>query len=200
MKAASLGNPNWMKAILWPQYKDVRSSPRRINWLLTEVVNKGIPVALVTTPQFDISQKAIVKGSGWASEQLDGRIAYRLDLPSTLPESDLKAIAKHYIPEADTPVLNGLCAYAQASGKYLAGIEAVAKRARFLARKAGQTTPGEAELRTAMKEVDPALMNLNTQKEGKEPECKQSTRGQQRSCRTRAKTMQRTETHLVPAH
>lgn len=42
---------------LFPQYKDARNAPRRINWLLTEVVNKGIPVALVTTPQFDFLQK-----------------------------------------------------------------------------------------------------------------------------------------------
>jgi hypothetical protein len=51
-----------MKCYLWPQYKAVRSSPGRINWLLTEVVNQGILVA----PVFEGEPKTPAKPKQWA--------------------------------------------------------------------------------------------------------------------------------------
>ena len=73
-----------------------------------------------------------------------GRIAYRLDCPPVLPISDLAAIAAYHIPEAGEKIIDVLCDYAHGSGKYLAGIETVAKRARFLAKKAGQAVPDKS--------------------------------------------------------
>jgi hypothetical protein len=185
---------------LWPQYKGTRNSPRRINWILTEVVNKNIPVALVTTPQFDFLQNTIVNVTGWASEQLDGRISYRLDLPSTLPESDLAAIVKFNLPDADRQIIDGLCAYAQSSGKFIAGIEAVAKRARFLAKKTGRTAPNKTDLVTAMKEVDPAIVNIKPSEEEKQSACTPPATAQKRTCRRTARAMQPHEKELVAAH
>lgn len=185
---------------LFPQYKDARNAPRRINWLLTEVVNKGIPVALVTTPQFDFLQKTIVSATGWASEQLDGRISYRLDLPATLPEADLRAIAKFNLPEADQQIVEGLCAYAQSSGKFIAGIEAVAKRARFLAKKTGRPAPNKTDLVTAMKEVDPAIINIKPNEEEKELACKTSAKARKRSFNGVAAVVQMPEKELVAVH
>ncbi|MCF7848943.1 MAG: TniB family NTP-binding protein [Kiritimatiellales bacterium] len=174
---------------LFPQYKDVRSSPRRVNWVLTEIVNKGIPVAMITTPQFDISQKAIVNGSGWASEQLDGRIAYRLDLPTVLPSEDLIAIARHYLPRASSEVLQLLSAYARRSGKYLAGIEAGSKRSRFLARKEGRDVPNGADLEAALTQVDPAIKELFNPKQEPQDVCKPPATAKKRACRPVAQTV-----------
>jgi len=185
---------------LWPQYKDSRNSPRRINWLLTEVVNKRIPVALITTPQFDVLQKTIINSSGWASEQLDGRISYRLDLPATLPEIDLSAIVRFNLPEAAPQVVEGLCAYAQSSGKFIAGIEAVAKRARFLAKKIGRDTPNKTDLVTAMKEVDPAIMNINPNEKENEHICKSPAKSRKRTFRGVALVVQPPEKELVATH
>jgi hypothetical protein len=181
---------------LFPQYKDVRMSPRRINWVLTELVNKGIPVALIVTPQFDIYQKSAA-GSGWASEQLDGRISYRLDLPATLPEADLAAIIKFNLPEADQQVVEGLCAYAKASGKFIAGIEAVAKRARFLAKKAGRLAPNKTDLIVAMKEVDPAIVNMKPIEEDKAAVCTQTAKVRKGTFRGVAQAVQLSENGLV---
>ncbi len=176
---------------LFPQYKDVRSSPRRINWLLTEVVNKGIPAVIVSTPQFDMTQKAIVSGSGWASEQLEGRIAYRLDLPAILPPEDLAAIAKHYLPEASKELLQFLSAYARRSGKYLAGLEAVAKRARYLAKKSKRTTPNGADIEAAVTQVDPAIAQVFNQKEEpKNGEERQPAKPRKRPCKPAAQPAQ----------
>lgn len=175
---------------LFPQYKDVRSSPRRINWLLTEVVNKGIPVAIVSTPQFDTTQQAVVSGTGWADEQLNGRIAYRLDLPAKLPEEDLAAIAKHYFPEAPKEIAGILSWYARRSGKYLAGLEAVAKRARYIARKEGRFLPNGADLEKAMIQVDPAIAQIFNEKEETQAECKPPAKVPQPACKPAVRTVQ----------
>jgi hypothetical protein len=148
--------------LLWPQMRSVRNSPKRISWLMTSVVNKGVSAALISTPQFDISQKTTVDSTGWADEQLDGRIAYRLNLPSTLPIEDLSAIARHYLPQAEDMVIKGLCSYAQASGKFIAGIEAVAKRARYLAKKTGHLVPDTAALLQALQDVDPSIAQMSS--------------------------------------
>lgn len=184
---------------LWPQQKRGGSYPRRINWILTEIVNKGIPVAIVTTPQFDVNQNLVVNNTGWAAEQLDGRIAYRLDLPATLPESDLSAVAEYNLPNAGKQIIGGLCDYAMASGKYLAGIEAVAKRSRFLAKKDGRTELSKADIKTAMFEVDPSLSRLSKTEE-KTTDRKQPAKAVKRSRRDAARAVQTAEKQLVGAH
>lgn len=183
---------------LIPAQKRGSSYPRRINWVLTEIVNKGIPVAIVTTPQFDTNQALVVNNTGWASEQLDGRIAYRLDLPPRLPESDLAAIAKHHLPNADKQSVGIICEYSRYSCKYLAGIDAVAKRARFLAKKSGRNDPDKSDIKTAALEVDPSI-SKQLESEEKKPECNRSAKPVKRSRRSVAEAVQAAEKQLVGA-
>jgi len=68
---------------LFPQTNFREALPNRINWMLTELVNAGVAVALVATPQFTISQKIIEKNTHWASEQLMGRISRYMRLCQT---------------------------------------------------------------------------------------------------------------------
>lgn len=184
---------------LFPQYKDVRMSPRRINWVLTELVNKGIPVALIITPQFDIYQKSAA-GSGWASEQLDGRISYRLNLPATLPETDLAAIVKFNLPEAEPQIVKALCTYAKLSGKFIAGIEAVAKRARFLAKKSGRTSPNNADFMTATEDVDPSVVKELSKDEEKETARTPPAKARKRTFRGVAPGMHPAKNELILTH
>jgi hypothetical protein len=185
---------------LWPQQKRSNSYPRRINWVLTELVNKGLPVAIITTPQFDVYQNNVINNSGWAAEQLDGRIAYRLDLPATLPDSDLLAVAKQNLSGSDSMCLEFLCEYAKTSGKYLAAIESVAKRTRFLAKKSGRTEPNETDLLTAVREVDPSVQMGSDSSEQKQPIHKQSAKAKIGACRTSARPMQSAKKELVGAN
>ena len=60
---------------LIPQRNTRLAVPHRVNWVLTQLVNMGVPVAVVTTPQFTKSQETIVRAGGWSSEQLIGRIS-----------------------------------------------------------------------------------------------------------------------------
>jgi hypothetical protein len=105
---------------------------------MTALVNKQVPVCLVTTPQFFLGQRAVEKGTHWTSEQFTGRIGHYQKLPDSLSERDLFAVAHAALPEGDEVSIEMLVRYAQGSAKYLAAIESAARRARFLAKKAGR--------------------------------------------------------------
>ena len=137
---------------LWPQCNHREALPARINWIMTALVNYGVPVALVTTPQFTRAQQLVEKRTHWASEQFIGRIAHYQKLPDGLNEHDLKAVARSLLPEGDRKSIETLVAYAQASAKYLAGIEAVVRRARFLATKENRAKVQFADIKEAIQE------------------------------------------------
>lgn len=137
---------------LWPQstYRD--ALPSRVTWIMTALVNQRVPVALVTTPQFLRSQKALVKRSCWTDEQFTGRIGHYEKLPSVLSDDDLAAVARAFLPEGDARSIVYLVQYAQASAKYLAGIESVVSRARFIVKREGRSTVVTKDIRRAIKE------------------------------------------------
>ena len=97
---------------LWPQCNHREALPARINWIMTALVNYGVSVALVTTPQFTRAQQLVEKRTHWASEQFIGRIAHYQKLPDGLNEHDLKAVARSLLPEGDRKSIETLVAYA----------------------------------------------------------------------------------------
>ena len=135
---------------LWPRTRWA-ARPDRVNWILTALVNQGVAVALVTTPQFYTSQKR-VEDFGWTSEQFIGRIGHVERLPQRLGKDDLFAVAKTLLPGGDVQTWKALAAYADLSKKHLASIEAIVKRAAWLAQQAGHADAGAADVRRAMKE------------------------------------------------
>ncbi len=137
---------------LWPQRNCREALPARINWIMTALVNYGVPVALVTTPQFTRAQKVVERRTHWASEQFIGRIAHYQKLPDYLDEQDLKAVARSLLPEGDRKSIETLVAYAQASAKYLAGIDAAVRRARFLVAKEYRTAVSFADIKLTIQE------------------------------------------------
>jgi AAA domain len=137
---------------LWPSstYRD--ALPGRINWIMTALVNYGVPVGLVTTPQFMRAQKRVESKACWTSEQFVGRIGHYQKLPNSLSEKDLSAVAKVLLPEGDSTSIEMLVAYAQASAKYLAAIEIATHRARFLAKRDGRVEACRQDVKRAITE------------------------------------------------
>jgi hypothetical protein len=148
---------------LWPVSDCRHALPGRINWVMTALVNQGVPVALVTTPQFITTQKAVEKRTHWTSEQFIGRIGHYLPLPKSLGEDDLAKVAKALLPSGDAKSIEILVRYAQSSAKYLAGIETVVRRARYLAKKEKRERVERADIKRAIQEAvipsDSALAN-----------------------------------------
>ena len=137
---------------LWPQQWQRYASPSRVNWIMTALVNCNVPVALVTTPQFYASQQRVERLTGWTSEQFIGRIGHIERLPSKLGRADLVKVAKALLPDADSATWGALAAYADLSKKHLASIEAISKRAAWLASQDGKQSATAAYVRRAMKE------------------------------------------------
>jgi hypothetical protein len=146
---------------LWPQSNYRQAFPRRIVWVMA-MANAGVPIALISTPQFIETQKAVEK-TGWNSAQLTGRISHYECLPADLSPEDLMAVAKSVLPECTEKVLRALAIYARSSARYLAAIDSISKRARYLAAGAGRDTATTDDVRQAMQEsVIPADTKLQS--------------------------------------
>ena len=138
---------------LWPNMIDSRTLPERINWILTALVNNGVPVAMVTTPQFLRNQKEFENRTRWTSEQFTGRLGHYEPLPVALTPEDLHKVAAALLPDASEQTIEALVVYAQASTKYLAGIRHAIDRAGFIARKDGREKIQFGDVKRALKDA-----------------------------------------------
>jgi len=134
---------------IWPESNYRDALPFRLSWIMM-LVNRKIPVALVTTKQFFTAQKRTEKKTGWASEQFQGRLLHCEHLPDILSRADLESVARALLPDGDSKSIDLLVTNAQSSEKYLAGIEIVAKRARYLAKKQGRENVLRADIKNAI--------------------------------------------------
>lgn len=130
--------------------------PGRINWIMTALINYGVGVALVTTPQFIKTQKVIEQRTSWTSEQLTGRIGHYEKLAETLSDADLEAVAKSLLPTGDARCIKALVLYAKSSAKYLAGIETAVARAKFIARRNDREQVTFADVKQTIENVIPS--------------------------------------------
>jgi hypothetical protein len=135
---------------LWPNLIDSRSLPSKINWVLTGLVNAGVPVALITTPQFLKNQVVMETRTRWTSGQFTGRIGHYEKLPDSLSKADLANVARCVLPEGDAKSIEMLVCYAQGSEKYLAGIDLVVCRARFLAARTHRKEATRSDIKQAI--------------------------------------------------
>jgi hypothetical protein len=160
---------------LWPQGRLRSAVPARVNFVMTEFCNQNIPVpvVLVTTPQFYSAQAQLERQTAWTSEQWVGRLGHVERLPETLSESDLCKVATSLLPSADPRTVSALASYAFVSKKHLASIEAIAKRATWLAREAGRPSATADDVKRAMKEsvmpADAALTERLAKAKSPEP-------------------------------
>jgi hypothetical protein len=143
-------------SFLWPNTNLREAMPERIQWVMTALVNYGVPVAMIATPQFFRTQRLIEQRTCWTAEQFTGRIGHYESLPGSLSEQDLAAVARVLLPEGDKKSIVALVLYAQASGKYLAGIESAVRRARFLARHDGRNAVVFGDIKSAVRSVIPS--------------------------------------------
>jgi hypothetical protein len=138
---------------LWPQAWQRYAMPSRVNWIMTALVNQGVGVALVTTPQFSVTQKKVEKLTGWNSVQFNGRIGHLERLPQRLSKRDLMAVAEFHLPEGDPVIWRALAAYAAVNNCNLASIDANIKRARWFAEKSGRATVTREDMRRVVMEI-----------------------------------------------
>ncbi len=142
---------------LFPARLSPTTFPMRLNWVRTQIVDRKNPVALVSTPQaYDHAAAKFVKASGYNLAQWTGRKVLQTILPGELEFDDLLAIAKIKCPDLDGDFQELIAAKALQSENYIMAVEAIGKRARYIARRDGHAAVTLDDVAQAIAEVIPA--------------------------------------------
>jgi hypothetical protein len=129
------------------------TSPHRLNWVRTEIVDRQLPLAISVTPQaFKGAIDRFVKKTRYDMTQFFGRDFLPCVLPEVLSEEDLIAVARIHFPGFSGKALGYIASEARLSQNYLQAVEAIARRARFLAGKRGGAVKLK-DIETAASEV-----------------------------------------------
>lgn len=146
-------------SFLLPQSYDRSTSPARLNWVRTMIVDQGQPFAIVATPQsFRTDVNRFVRKTGYAMEQFLGRML-TIALPTDLSNEDLIGVARVHFPDLDNDYLGYIAAHARLSESYLKTVELVAKRARHFANRDNRVVR-RSDLDRAFREVIPESVRL----------------------------------------
>jgi len=153
---------------LIPQRYSETTPPMRINWVRTRIVDRGLPCALVITPQsFDPCLDGFLKKTKYRFDQFFGRSAATFTLPNTLEFEDLLSVAQLHFPGIDKDLLELIASKAMQSESYLQAMEHIAKRAQYLARRNGKKTVDEGSIEAAFRDILPSVQFVRTKPEPK---------------------------------
>lgn len=136
------------------------TSPDRLNWIRQNIVDRGLPCALVSTPQaYEGQRKRFDRATSYNMEQWSGRLAMSLELPDRLSVEDMRAVASLHFPELRESLVAMAVGAAKQSQSYLKAIADIASRARWLASKRGASAIALRDLEAAIQDVVPRLSN-----------------------------------------
>jgi hypothetical protein len=177
------------------------SSPDRLNWLRTEIVDRRLPCALISTPQAYNGQcERFQRATGYNMEQFTGRTAMALELPDRLTAEDMTALARLHFPELRESLIGMAVGAAKQSQSYLKAIEDIASRSRWLASKRGASGIALRDLESAIKDVVPGLHEPTeeTEQAAAEADKMRSEGSLQTLGRTAADTLRAVCTNRIP--
>ncbi|MBI1176501.1 hypothetical protein GC207_03585 [bacterium] len=137
-------------AYLWPQNNRREALPKRIEWIISNLVDKGVPVVLLSRHQFVEDQQIVAKKTGWRMDQFLSRVAETINLGETLPRRDVIAISKPNLPHFEKTAIDHLAdCVCQRPAMYTP----VCKRAELIAKRDGRDTVGDADVLEAIEIV-----------------------------------------------
>jgi hypothetical protein len=109
------------------QSRRMYSLPELVDWIDTAICNHGIPIALVTTPQFIVCMTRAADQVGWNYRQFRRRVKRWVTLPAGNTEGDIKAIARSVFKKANAGMISKIAGYALLSKRDLSAVGDVAK-------------------------------------------------------------------------
>jgi hypothetical protein len=126
--------------------RNPKSRPVWLEWVRTALVDRGVSVALISTPQFVSRIHTTAQASGWQSDQFTGRIG-KLRTIERLAEDDqagwdqrredVAAVARCHLPEADTKAISYMAEIAIMGRTPFHLVATMARDARESARRRG---------------------------------------------------------------
>ena len=148
---------------LFPTRYNSGTTPARLNWLRTQIVDRHLPCALVSTPQaYDGQRKRFDKATGYNMEQFTGRLALSIELPDRLSVADMTAVARLHFPDLRESLVGMAVGAAKQSQSYLKSIEGISSRARWLAGKRGAAGVALRDMEAAISDVVPEVASQAT--------------------------------------
>ncbi len=147
---------------LFPAKYCSTTSPMRLNWIRTRLVDNGQPCLLASTPQsWRHVQSRFLSKTRFAMEQFNGRIGLTVRLPSELSMVDLVAVARVHFPDLAEEYLELLAAKAMQSEQYLMAVQNIAKRVGWLVTRAGKGASTLELFDQAVREILPAVEQVS---------------------------------------
>ena len=141
------------------------SIPMRLEWLRANTMNLHLPVALVTTPQFNDSLSRWHRKTGWNFGQISGRIDLPVSLPGKSSYEDILAVVNNHGPRIPEKWRQYIAHQIRASAAkrsehdsrafspYLHQVRAICCLIDCNAIEAGRSEPNEADILYAVDKV-----------------------------------------------
>jgi hypothetical protein len=112
------------------QSRRMYSRPELVDWIDTAICNSGVPIALVTTPQFIVCMTRAADQVEWNYRQFRRRVKRWVKLPASNSEEDIKAVARNMFKKADARTISKIAGYALLSKRDLSAVGDVADEVR----------------------------------------------------------------------
>jgi hypothetical protein len=136
---------------IWPQGQRSTAPPEVVNWIDTALCNRGVPVGLITTPQFNKTMRRVMGNSGWNSGQFERRVKRAVALPERPDKCDLDSVARKLSPKSSESFFKLAVGFAGVQKQHhLDALADVIKEAADIARKQGRDVPAFADAKAAI--------------------------------------------------
>lgn len=127
-----------------------RASVKRLEYIRTEFVNRGIPVVLVVTPQFSDRLREMERTTGFNTNQFRGRITKWAELPKKPSRADVECVCRFMLPTLDDECAALLVDCAMSADTPLSALHNAVLEARSLGEKEGRDATAPDIVRTAI--------------------------------------------------
>ncbi len=117
---------------LFNQSRLMTARPELIDWLDTAICNRGVPVALVTTPQFIQCMTRAKNQVEWNFNQFRRRVKRWIKLPDKNTETDIAAVARTLFRNTGEQVIKKVVGYAFLSKRDLSAVGDIAAEVRYM--------------------------------------------------------------------
>lgn len=117
---------------LFNQTRRMTARPELIDWIDTAICNRGIGLALVTTPQFIACMARAKNQVEWNFNQFRRRVKRWVKLPEKNSEADIAAVARKIFQNAGEAVIKKVVGYALLSKRDLSAVGDVAAEIRAM--------------------------------------------------------------------
>jgi hypothetical protein len=114
------------------QSQRMYSRPELVDWIDTAICNRGVPIALVTTPQFIVCMTRAADQVDWNYRQFRRRVKRWEKLPAANTEDDIKAVARNVFKKASAGMISKIAGYALLSKRDLSAVGDVAAEVRAM--------------------------------------------------------------------